>query len=133
MTDSTRWEEVMKARKSIQLEFGVLSLKKDALEKELKRVLATVFSKACNPELGRINITVKEDVIPGEINDVKHVDVSVGEYLDTASKFHFWDCEGEYVYNEIKEALSKCGVKFVRDDNDPKIKWWMLSIELLTE
>ena len=121
MTDSTPWEEVLKSRKSIQLEFRELCLKEDMFEKELKRVLATVFSKACNPELGRIIISVKENVILGESNDVKHVDVSVGEYLDTPSKIHFWDCEGEYVYNEIKEALSKCGVRFVRDEYTPKI------------
>lgn len=134
MSNLTLWDEIMKTRNDIQLEFEGISFKgkvcKDASEKALMRVLANVLSRACNPKMERINISINEVITPILI---KQTNVAVGGYIDTDSNFRFADCDGKYIFNEIKEALIKCGVEFVREEYDPRLNWWFLAIDLPKE
>ena len=130
MEKSNLWQNALKIRKSIQLQYDRIILEENTSNEVIKRILISIFRKIYNHKNTEIYISIKQGVPPDTCNLIAvKIDGDSGGETDW---FYFHDGEFEKHFNEIKEALTKSGIEFSLEGYNSKYNWAILNINLPT-
>ena len=130
MEKTNLWQNALKIRKSIQLQYDRIILEENTSNEVIKRILISLFRKIYNHKNTEIYISIKQGVSPDTCNLIGvKIDGDSGGETDW---FYFHDGEFEKHFNEIKEALIKSGIEFSLEGYNSKYNWAILSINLPT-